>query len=95
MLILAYCTIKGPKGERSMKEQLQSGRKATFVVEVQFQQNNTLQGTIRWLEEKRSQRFRSTLELMKLMDDALKRSNEKSMPSEELEWEPVPSDMPL
>ncbi len=78
-----------------MTEQIQSGRKATFVVEVQFQQNNTLQGTVRWLEEKRSQRFRSTLELMKLMDDALKRNNEKRVSAEQLEWEPVPSDMPL
>ena len=78
-----------------MKEQVQVGKKATFVVEVQFQQNNTLQGTIRWLEEKRSQRFRSALELMKLMDDAVNRGNDRNGPAEELEWQPVPSDMPL
>ena len=64
-------------------------------MEVQFQQNHSLQGTIRWLEEKRSQRFRSTLELVKLMDDALGRNNEKNLPEEKLDWDPDTSDRPL
>lgn len=47
------------------------GKKATFVVQVQFRQNATWQGTITWTDEKKTQRFRSTLEMLKLMDDAL------------------------
>lgn len=47
------------------------GEKATFIVQVQFRQNATWQGTIRWTDKKKVQRFRSTLEMIKLMDDAL------------------------
>ena len=49
------------------------GKKATFVIQVQFRQNATWQGTITWTEEKKTQRFRSTLEMIKLMDNALSR----------------------
>ena len=47
------------------------GQKATFVVHVQYRQNATWQGSVDWLENKRSQKFRSSLELIKLMDSAL------------------------
>ena len=47
------------------------GEKATFIIQVQFRQNATWQGTIRWADKKKVQRFRSTLEMIKLMDDAL------------------------
>ncbi len=49
----------------------EQGKKATFVVQVQFRQNATWQGTITWTDEKKTQRFRSTLEMIKLMDGAL------------------------
>lgn len=52
------------------------GKKATFVVQVQFRQNSTWQGTITWTEEKKTQRFRSTLEMIKLMDSALSADGE-------------------
>lgn len=58
------------------------GKKATFVVQVQFRQNATWQGTITWTEEKKVQRFRSTLEMIKLMGDAL-----GDMDEEHVEWE--------
>lgn len=47
------------------------GKKASFIIQIQFRQNATWQGSIRWIEEKKSQNFRSSLELIKLMDDAL------------------------
>lgn len=50
---------KGPQG------------KAKFVVHVQFRQNATWQGTILWVEKNKTQRFRSTLEMLKLMDEVL------------------------
>ncbi|MDR1961438.1 MAG: hypothetical protein LBQ16_04070 [Gracilibacteraceae bacterium] len=43
----------------------------TFVIQVQFQKNATWQGTIDWIDAKKTQRFRSVLEMIKLMDDAL------------------------
>ncbi|PWL64002.1 MAG: hypothetical protein DBY34_01030 [Oscillospiraceae bacterium] len=47
------------------------GEKATFIVQVQFRQNATWQGSISWVEQKKEQKFRSALEMIKLMDSAL------------------------
>lgn len=43
----------------------------TFVVQVSYNQNNTWQGTVKWVEQHREQYFRSTLELIRMMDDAI------------------------
>lgn len=43
----------------------------TFVVNVQFRQHATWQGTVKWAEQNREVRFRSALELLKIMDGAL------------------------
>ena len=43
----------------------------TFIVKILNQQNSTWQGTITWVEEQRTQNFRSALELLKLIDGAL------------------------
>lgn len=45
--------------------------RSTFVVDVLFRQNATWQGTISWVDKKQTKRFRSSLELMKLIDEAL------------------------
>lgn len=47
------------------------GDLATFVVEVHFRQNATWQGNVRWVERERSAAFRSTLELIKLVDSVM------------------------
>jgi len=44
----------------------------TFEITVKFMQNSTWQGQIHWVEQDRRQSFRSALELLKLMDEALK-----------------------
>ena len=46
-------------------------RKGTFVVKVEYCQNETWQGKVVWAEENRTERFRSMLELVKLMDEAM------------------------
>lgn len=59
---------------RFMEEQTfekKVGQVATFIIQVQFRQNATWQGTITWSEKKQVQRFRSTLEMIKLMDQAV------------------------
>ena len=43
----------------------------TFVVQVLNAQNATWQGTVTWTDGKKSQSFRSALELLKLIDSAL------------------------
>lgn len=47
------------------------GERATFVVEVLFRRNATWQGRVEWIDKKQSKNFRSALELMKLMGEAL------------------------
>ena len=46
----------------------------TFQIEVQYCQNATWQGEIVWAEKNQRQRFRSDLELLRLMDSALAQS---------------------
>lgn len=53
-----------------------SSSKSTFVVQIQFCQNSSWQGTIAWTEQKKEQRFRSTLEMVKLIDEALSAEGE-------------------
>lgn len=48
------------------------GTRATFVVNVLFRQNASWQGKLTWLEGEREEAFRSVLELLFLMDNALK-----------------------
>lgn len=50
----------------------QAGGLATFVVRVLFRQNASWQGTVIWMETGQEENFRSVLELLLLMDSALK-----------------------
>lgn len=47
------------------------GEKGTFVAHVQYRQNATWQGTLVWVEKECRQGFTSTLEFVKLLDNAL------------------------
>ena len=48
--------------------------KATFTIQIQFQQHSTWQGTITWAGGGKTQKFRSELEMMKLMMEAVSAS---------------------
>ena len=50
-----------------------TGAEATFVVRVVFRQNATWQGSIQWEEQEQRLPFDSTLEMVKLMDNAAQR----------------------
>jgi len=52
--------------------------KGTFEISVKFQQNSTWQGEIHWIEKDRRQNFRSALEMLKLMDEALAEDNDST-----------------
>ncbi len=56
------------KGWSVMKE---VNGKGTFVVRIQYTQNNSWQGSITWTEKNQTEHFRSALEMMQLMDNAL------------------------
>lgn len=59
------------------------GCKATFIVKVKYRQNATFQGTIQWLDKNKTQNFRSDLEMLKLIDEALNESE----PETPVTWE--------
>ena len=48
----------------------------TFVVKIQHQQNSTWQGEVTWVEQDKKVHFRSGLELIKLIDEAIKKDAE-------------------
>lgn len=65
-----------------------SGGQDTFIVSVQFQQNATWQGTIKWAGQNEEQRFRSTLEMLKIMDGALAAGRQEDTENEPQETKP-------
>lgn len=46
-------------------------RQKSFIVEIKDTQNQSWQGNLTWVEEKKKISFRSTLELIKLIDSAV------------------------
>ncbi len=46
-------------------------QKNTFIVKVDNRQNGTWQGKIVWADENRTEHFRSVLEMLKLMEEAM------------------------
>lgn len=56
------------------------GDLATFVVHVQYRQNATWQGKIVWTDKKKESTFRSALEMIKLMDEAIGEESENNKP---------------
>ena len=48
------------------------GETATFAVHILFRRNSSWQGSVSWLEGGREQSFRSVLELILLLDSALR-----------------------
>ena len=79
----------GPKKEaagmmkQTKDEKGEGQRKATFVIHVQFRRNASWQGEIRWVDEGKTQMFRSTLEMIKLIDDALESTDD----ADRIKWE--------
>lgn len=63
-------------------DEFQENQKTTFIVNVQYRQNATWQGTITWVEENRTQRFRSAFEMLQLMDEAARRGE-----TDVVQWE--------
>ena len=43
----------------------------TFIVKIINKQNATWQGSVTWVDEQKTQNFRSALELIKLIDGAM------------------------
>ena len=67
----------------NMEVSLEHEQKSTFIIHIKFRQNATWQGTIKWVEENKKQDFRSELEMIKLMDNALSQTAGKQ---KKVEW---------
>mgnify|MGYP001100720864 CR=1 FL=1 len=67
--------IKMEQDEKLLKVK---GSKGTFLIQVQYRQNATWQGKVVCADENKTQYFRSTLELMKLIDGALNKGSEET-----------------
>lgn len=59
---------------------IKPGERATFVIHVCYRQNASWQGTVLWADEKKKVNFRSALELIKLMDNALNEMGAEEVP---------------
>lgn len=60
---------------------------ATFLVRIQYRQNSSWQGTIQWLEEKKTKQFRSELELIMLMNEASEKAHLRDDDAKFSSWE--------
>lgn len=58
--------VTGPAAAKGQK-----GRLATFSLQIMFRQNSSWQGSLTWLGRKQEEKFRSVLELLLLLDNAL------------------------
>lgn len=57
--------------------------KTTFIINVLYRQNATWQGNIHWVNQNQTMSFRSTNELIKLMESALSKDTEDIV-----DWDP-------
>lgn len=51
------------------------GKQATFAVNILFRRNASWQGSLMWLNEKKTQQFRSVLEFISLLNSSLQKEN--------------------
>jgi len=68
--------MKDPRELSARRER--GSTKCTFEIEVKFMQNATWQGQIYWAEKNQKQNFRSVLEMIKLMDEAIEEVAEEA-----------------
>lgn len=67
-----FSSILQPENPESESSWVRRGRKATFELQVLFRQHTSWQGVIHWRERNMEHSFRSVLELVILMDSALR-----------------------
>ncbi|MDY3999514.1 MAG: hypothetical protein SOY73_10565 [Blautia sp.] len=60
-----------------------SNKHGTFVVKICYCENNTWQGYVVWAEKNKKEYFRSALELMRLIDDALSMPTQTNIENKE------------
>lgn len=67
-----FATVMEQFGEEERPVAARKGERATFELKILFRQHTSWQGTVVWKERRQEQSFRSVLELIHLMDSALR-----------------------
>jgi len=57
--------------KKAEKDLVEQDATPTFIIKIKYRQNASWQGTIHWVEGDTTKNFRSTLELIRLMDSAI------------------------
>ena len=65
-------SIHLPRSAAGTYSACRKGNQATFELQILFRQHTSWQGMIQWQEQRQQQRFRSVLELILLLDSALR-----------------------
>jgi hypothetical protein len=58
-------------------------RDKTFVVKIKYSQNQSIQGSIQWIDKKKVVNFRSMMELMLLLSESVDNKDIRSWEDEE------------
>ena len=58
---------------------MRSNQTGTFLVKIVNSQNATWQGSVTWVEEQKTQNFRSALELLKLIDGVIGQNEDEGI----------------
>ena len=72
-----FSTVVEPREEEPPPAVFRKGGRATFELKILFRQHSSWQGTVFWQEEKQEKSFRSVLELILLLDSALRQQEGK------------------
>lgn len=67
-----FSSLLLPEEETFVSSPVRKGSRATFELQVLFRQHTSWQGVLRWREQNVEYNFRSVLELVMLMDSALR-----------------------
>jgi len=68
----SFSHLVEPIGTENAGNRVRRGAEATFELRVIFRQHSSWQGVIQWQEQHQEQSFRSVLEMVLLMDSALR-----------------------
>ena len=67
-----FSALLCPDADTTLAAQTCKGAKATFELQILFRQHSSWQGILLWKERKEERSFRSVLELVVLLDSALR-----------------------
>lgn len=86
-VVVPYKQTDSFKTERAVSDEElldHRGKRETFIIRVEQRQHSSWQGRVTWIEKGETVTFRSVLELLKLMNQALEQDKKKESVDSEL-----------